>query len=275
MYCIFFDGMSSNIIRKISLIGAGRLATNFAFSARAKGFRVIQICNRSREAGMKLAVQMEAAYVETPGELSKDADLYAVAVSDAAIPELAKKIRLESRLVIHFSGTVDKDALKDCSRSYGVLYSPQTFTMNAIPGFLGLPICIDANSEEATLKLEAFASVLSDKIFRINTAQRRMIHLSAIFAGNFTNFMYVIAESLLKENNLPMDLLEPIIEKTMENARRNDIFTYQTGPAVREDLDVIKSHLAILSQKPEFREIYDLMSRSIIEYKHHKQDDEL
>jgi predicted short-subunit dehydrogenase-like oxidoreductase (DUF2520 family) len=257
------------------MIGAGKLATNLAFTLKKKGFTILQVYNRSREAGMKLADMVSSSYIDDLRELSGKADLYSLAVSDAALNEVSARIRLKDQLVIHFSGTAEMGLLKDSSANYGVLYPPQTFTLQESAGFLNIPLCIEANNSESEKNLADFAAILSDKIFRVSSGQRRTIHLSAIFAGNFTNFMYSIAEDLLAGNNLPMTLLEPIIEKTKANAWRNNIFGLQTGPAIREDLEMIKTHLELLSGKPEFREIYRLISESIINYKLQNQNDKL
>jgi len=262
-------------IQKIALIGAGKLATNLAFTLKKRGFTILQVYNRSREPGTKLAGKVSSSYIDDLRKLSGKADLYALAVSDAALYEVSAGIRLRDQLVIHFSGTAEIGLLKDSSANYGVLYPPQTFTMRRSAGFLNIPLCIEANNSESERRLAAFAATLSDKVYRVSSGQRRTIHLSAIFAGNFTNFMYSIAEVLLAGNGLPMTLLEPIIEKTKANARRRNIFSLQTGPAVREDLEMIETHLDLLSGKPEFREVYRVISESIIYYKHQNQNDKL
>jgi len=262
-------------IQKIALIGAGKLATNLAFTLKKKGFTILQVYNRSLVPGMKLAGKVSSCYIDDLRNLTDKADLYAVAVSDSALQEISEKIHLRNQMIIHFSGTAELSVLKNSSSSYGVLYPPQTFTLRQSAGFLNIPLCIEANNSESERRLTAFAAALSDKIFRVNSSQRRTIHLSAIFAGNFTNFMYSIAEDLLAGNGLPMTLLEPIIEKTKANARRHNIFGLQTGPAIREDIEMIKTHLELLSEKPEFREIYRVMSESIINYKHQDQNDKL
>ena len=267
--------MSVHKIQRVAIIGAGKLATNLAFSLESRGFTILQVYNRSRESGMKLAGKVSSSYIDDLRKLSHKADLYALAVSDSALFEVASRIRLRDQLVIHFSGTAPIDLLKDSSANYGVLYPPQTFTLQQSDGFLNIPLCIEANNSDSEKNLADFAAILSDKIYRVSAGQRRTIHLSAIFAGNFTNFMYSIAEDLLAGNNLPMTLLEPIIEKTKANTGRNNIFGLQTGPAMREDLDMIKTHLELLSGKPEFREIYRLISESIINYKLQNQNDKL
>jgi predicted short-subunit dehydrogenase-like oxidoreductase (DUF2520 family) len=132
---------------------------------------------------------------------------------------------------------------------------------------------MEGNNQTSEKKLTAFAETLTNKIFQVNSYQRKIIHLSAIFAGNFTNFMYAVAEDLLTENNLPMDLILPIIRKTASNARHGNIFGLQTGPAIREDITTLEAHLDFLSDKQGFRDIYQIISENIIKFKH--QNDEL
>jgi predicted short-subunit dehydrogenase-like oxidoreductase (DUF2520 family) len=262
-------------IQKIALIGAGKLATNLAFTLKKKGLTITQVYNRSRESGMKLAEKVSSSYIDDLRKLSDKADLYALAVSDSALQEISDQIHLKNQMIIHFSGTAEISILKDSSSNYGVLYPPQTFTLRQSAGFLNIPLCIETNNSNSERKLSSFAVTLSDKIIKVTSSQRKTIHLSAIFAGNFTNFMYAIAEDLLTGMDLPMSLLEPIIEKTKANAMQKNIFNLQTGPAIREDLEMLKTHLSVLSGKPEFREIYRLISESIINYKHQNQNDKL
>jgi predicted short-subunit dehydrogenase-like oxidoreductase (DUF2520 family) len=262
-------------IQKIALIGAGKLATNFAFTLKKRGYTILQVFNRSREAGTDLANKVSADYIEDLHDLTLKADLYALAVSDAALPEISDKILLNDQLIIHFSGSADISILQNCSLNYGILYPPQTFTKKRTAGFINVPLCIEANSDESEQKLIDFASSFSKNINKVNSRQRKTIHLSAIFASNFTNFMYAIAEDILNREDLTMKILEPLIEKTKANAMRKNVFSLQTGPAIREDLELIKSHLAILSGRPEFREIYELISKSIIQYKYQNKNDKL
>jgi predicted short-subunit dehydrogenase-like oxidoreductase (DUF2520 family) len=267
--------MALHNIRRIVIIGAGKLATNFALTLKKKGFTILQVYNRSKIPGAELAAKVSSSFIDDLNHLSEEGDLYALAVSDTALRKIADRIRLSNQLIIHFSGTVEMDVLSNSSKNFGVLYPPQTFTMRHTTGFVNIPLCIEAGNSESEKKLEAFASDLSDKIFKISSSQRKFIHLSAIFAGNFTNFMYSIAEEILASNNLPMSLMEPIITKTKSNVKQKNIFRLQTGPAIREDMEMIRAHLALLSDTPEFSEIYRLLSESIIKYKHKVPNDKL
>ena len=111
--------------------------------------------------------------------------------------------------------------------------------------------------------------------------------MTAVFASNFSNFMYVIAEDILLKHDIPFSLLKPLILQTA-HTRHEDIFRRQTGPAVREDRKVLdehkkmlagyeeymdiynrimNEHLEMLAKHGVYMEIYDLISKSIIKHK--------
>jgi predicted short-subunit dehydrogenase-like oxidoreductase (DUF2520 family) len=63
-------------------------------------------------------------------------------------------------------------------------------------------------------------------------------------------------------------LLKPLIKQTAANVRHSDLFSLQTGPAVREDTAIIEEHLGLLANEKAYKDIYDLISKQIIQYKH-------
>jgi predicted short-subunit dehydrogenase-like oxidoreductase (DUF2520 family) len=254
-------------IRKIVILGAGRLALNLATAIHRNGYEIAEVYNRTESRGKKLAGKVNAKYISQPELITRDADLYLLALSEAAIPAMLQRLQSGDHLVVHSSGSVNMDVLQDVSRNYGVMYPPQTFTNTALPSFRNVPLCIEANSAENLNLLKSFAEKLSDKVYFIDSDQRRILHLSAVFANNFTNFMYSISENLLKENGMDFTILEPIIKRTALNASKGNVFSKQTGPASREDRETIKKHLEMLSAHPEYKEIYDLITAKIIQRK--------
>ena len=113
---------------------------------------------------------------------------------------------------------------------------------------------------------------LSDRVFHINSRQRLYLHLAAVFASNFTNHMYHISSVILEKEELPADLLIPLIIETASKVRTIHPSESQTGPAVRNDQNVIKKHLDLLSFSPEIREIYAILSRNISRYRQERSD---
>jgi predicted short-subunit dehydrogenase-like oxidoreductase (DUF2520 family) len=254
-------------IRKIVIIGAGRVAVNLSVAIRKGGYKIIEVCNRTESKGQHLAGKLKARYVREPEMINPDADLYILAVSDAAIPLMLKRLTTGNGIVVHTSGSVSMDILQVASPNFGVIYPLQTFTLKKMLPFRNVPLCIEASSGEILLRIRSFADSLSRKVYMINSGQRRILHLSAVFANNFTNFMIAISQELLKQNSIDFGILEPIIRQTARNMVSGDAFKLQTGPAIREDMETISLHLDLLSSHPEYKEIYDLITQNIIQHK--------
>ncbi|MGA2823091.1 MAG: DUF2520 domain-containing protein [Bacteroidales bacterium] len=254
-------------IQKIVILGAGRLAVNLSMAIHKKGYDIVEVCNRTESKGKRLAGKLKARYIPEPEMITSDADLYILAVSDTAIPLLLDRIKTRNRLIIHTSGSVKMGILRKVSENFGVIYPPQTFTDHKLLNFRMIPLCIEASSGKNLLLLKSFADSLSEKVYMINSDQRRILHLSAVFASNFNNFMVAISQELLLENGMDFRILEPIIRQTAGNASSGDVFKMQTGPAVREDRETIREHLQLLSNHPDYKKIYDLITRNIIQRK--------
>ena len=78
--------------------------------------------------------------------------------------------------------------------------------------------------------------------------------------------MYAIAEKLLNEQGLDFDVMKYLIRETEHKAESISPIDGQTGPAVRNDVNVMNKHLAMLGDTPE-GELYRLISKNIMQYK--------
>jgi predicted short-subunit dehydrogenase-like oxidoreductase (DUF2520 family) len=255
------------VIRKIVILGAGNLATNLALGLKKEGYKILQVCNRTEDHGRELAKKVKADYTRDLSKLNLRADLYIISVTDRAIEEIAQQVNVRNKIVVHTSGSVDMDVLRNCSVNYGVLHSPQTFLKSKPVSFKKLHIDIEASNRACEMALVDFAAHFCRNVHVVTSGQRKIIHVAAVFAGNFSNFMYAVANDILSSNHLPFDLMQPIIKKTAKNATYGDPFSRQTGPALREDNEVIDKHIEALSAYPQYRELYDLVTKSIIKYK--------
>ncbi|MFH1161552.1 MAG: Rossmann-like and DUF2520 domain-containing protein [bacterium] len=254
-------------IKHIVLLGAGNLATHLTRAFTKKGYHILQVYNRTPGHGKKLARNAGAAYIGSLEQLDRNADLYILAVNDSAIREIAGRIRIDRGLVVHTSGSVRMDELATASPNYGVFYPLQTFRKDKRISFGKLPVCVEANSQEGEKALLHLAGQVSSNVHLINSEQRKVLHMTAVFAGNFSNFMYAIAEELLQKHGIPFDLLKPLIRQTASNVKHTGLFSLQTGPAIREDFHVLEEHRELLAEHAVYMEIYDLISKSIIKQK--------
>ncbi len=254
----------------IVFIGAGNLATNLAKALYRKGFRVVQVFSRTEESARMLATEVEAEYTTDLQEVAKDAKLYIVSLKDTALVELLPQITegKTKSLLVHTAGSIPMDVWEGHAERYGVFYPMQTFSKKREANFREVPFFIEANSPQDVELLKAVAGTLTDKVYEADSAQRKSLHLAAVFTCNFTNHMYALAAELLKKYDLPFNVMLPLIDETARKVHELTPCDAQTGPAVRYDENVIHKHLAMLAETPALQEIYKLMSKSI--YEHHK-----
>jgi len=254
-------------ISNVVIVGAGNLATSLALAMYRKGIHVMQVMNRTKGRGEKLAKRVSANFTDDFRKADLSADLFILAVSDPAISGLAVRLGLTRQLLVHTSGSTGISCLEGRSENYGVFYPLQTFSLSGTSGFSGVPLCIESNSSEGEEKLLSLGRRIGGNVHLLTSAQRKVLHMTAVFASNFSNFMYAISEDILKEHDIPFSLLRPLILQTARNSGHEDIFKRQTGPAIREDSIVMDEHMEMLSKDEDYREIYELISKSIIKYK--------
>jgi len=190
----------------------------------------------------------------------QEADVYVMAISDDAISEFSKQLKFKQGLVVHTSGTVPLDALK-CSANKGVFYPLQTFTKKQEIDFKNIPIVFEVQDQEDFQLLERLSESISNQVFNLDSQQRKYLHLAAVFANNFTNYMYKIAYDICEEHEVPFDLIKPLILETAAKAQSVIPMEAQTGPAKRNDKKVIENHLLLLNKNQ--KEIYTLVTNSI------------
>ena len=126
---------------------------------------------------------------------------------------------------------------------------------------------IEANNKKDTELLIKTASLLSSHVFEASSEQRKYLHISAVFACNFTNHIYAICEHILNSHGLPFSAMLPLIDETAEKVHHLSPVLAQTGPAQRNDRNIMESHLDMLKDEPKTAELYKLISESIQNYK--------
>ena len=186
------------------------------------------------------------------------ADVTILAVSDDAIAEVSAKINND--FVVHTSGSFAMNKLKNKKRK-GVFYMLQTFTKDKKVDFLNVPFCLEAQTESDYLLLEKLAKLIGKNIYRINSQQREKLHVAAVFVNNFTNHMYKIGHEICSKNEVPFEILYPLIEETASKIKTISPKEAQTGPAVRNDKKTIKKHVNLLTEQQQ--KIYKLLTKSI------------
>lgn len=248
---------------KISILGAGNVATQLALALKKAGHEIVQVYNRSDDAGLQLAKTVGASFTSDLSAL-KHADVFLVAVKDDAIGEVASGLHESDAIVAHTSGTKSKDLMQHSSVNYGIFYPLQTMTKSSKVDFRNVPVLVEGSNATTTGKLSALGKSISQNVHVVDEQQRQWIHVAAVFANNFTNHLYGISEKLLVAHALPFEILKPLIFRSIENLSEHSPSEIQTGPAVRKDFQTIEKHVQLLSDDARLLKIYQILTESII-----------
>ena len=252
-------------------IGAGNLATRLSQELSNNGYNIVQIYSRTEISAKTLAQKLHTNYTTSLDKIDKSADIYFVALSDAAIQPVLSQINLNNKLLVHCSGSLPLSILKKFSKNIGVFYPLQTFSQERNVDFSSIPVFIESNNKENEQVLIQLAREISNSVSVLNSQKRKRVHISAIFACNFVNHFYTLAAEVLKTENIPFDVLKPLILETAGKVQEMNPEQAQTGPAVRFDENIISAHLAALNGNKELQELYKSISKSIFDY--HKKSD--
>ncbi len=250
---------------KIVIVGSGRIAWHLGKRLKAKGLPVSQVLSRTASHAMSLAETLQADWSDDWSKVQPDADWLLLAIRDDVIDDVAALLapHVPEALVTHTSGGTPGSVLSPFFRRYGVFYPLQTFSMERTPVWSKIPFCVDATLEADRLYLIKIAKTISNLVYRVTDDQRAQLHVAAVFANNFANHCFAIAEKIMSEKHLPFELLHPLMEETLAKALKNAPGKMQTGPAMRGDSDTINRHLKLLEQHPEWQDLYKKISDSI------------
>jgi len=252
---------------RISIIGSGNVATHLAAAFKNAGHRMVQVYSRDMQNAALLAYHVGAEPIDDLNQVNPETDIFIISVKDDAIISTAKILSKHQKLIVHTSGATDLSSLSAFTSNAGVFYPLQTLSKNKEVDFFTVPLCIEGADEKIISELEQLAQTISNHVYRINSEQRKILHLAAVFACNFPNYLYSIAQQLLAKHNMEFELLRPLILETAQKVQNHLPAEVQTGPAIRNDENTMAIHLQMLDDEPELKKLYDVLSQAIIKNK--------
>ena len=250
---------------KITIIGAGNVATHLAGNlSHQKDIDILQIFSKTKNSAKILAKKINCAWTN---DISKiiESDLYIIATNDDSIQKIAQTEQLKNKFIVHTSGSVEMKVLSKNTVNFGVFYPLQTFQKEQKVEFSEIPMCIEASNEQNFNILRNLAKKISKKVYKINSEQRKNIHIAAVFVNNFINHLFHIANEIISRKDISIEILKPLIEQTFKNIQTNNPYDIQTGPAKRNDKNILENHIETLKTiDVNFAGVYRKISDSII-----------
>ncbi len=255
-------------MKNVVIIGSGNVAEAMALAvAGSDALRLRQVVARDATAARRLATRCGCKFAALYGRARlAPADLYIIAVSDGAIGEVSKSLDFKGATVAHTAGSVGVRELSSKIAHRAVIYPLQTFSKGRRTVFHNVPLLIEGTTPEALDCVRGVAHALSREVREVDSPHRAKVHLAAVFASNFTNYMYTAGADLLRGSKLDFDILKPLIRETaLKAAGVKSPREVQTGPAVRNDYKTKARHVEMLAPDADLQTIYINVSRKIWE----------
>jgi predicted short-subunit dehydrogenase-like oxidoreductase (DUF2520 family) len=249
---------------RITIIGSGNVATHLAAAFKNAGHRIVQVYSRDMQNAALLAYHVKADPIADLAQIDPETDIFIIAVKDDAIGLVAEQLAPHQKLMVHTSGATDLYCLLAFSDNVGVFYPLQTFSKTKEVNFRTVPLCIEGADQDIAKQLKELAYGISNSVYDIDSPQRKTLHLAAVFACNFPNYLYNVAQQILAQDGLSFDLIRPLILETAEKVQNSLPATVQTGPAIRNDETTMNNHLQLLNNLPQLQQLYTLLSQGII-----------
>ena len=254
---------------KITLLGAGNMAWQLgAELSKHPQLEIEAIYSRDHKNAQALSQHIGMGKATDQLALQDLAsDLFILCVSDQAYEEVIQQLTLpEHAIITHTSGSHPLTILDRFAARAGVFYPFQTMSKHKPVDFQQIPICIESKHPSILDKLQQLGELISPKVHQVSSEARKKLHLSAVFACNFANHMWAIAEKILNEHQMSFELLEHLVAEIFEKSRLIGPSQSQTGPAIRHDENIIQSHLTALENQQDFQKIYEVITRNIQEF---------
>lgn len=253
--CIF------DLMMKVTIIGTGNVAWHLAKAfATANQVMVMQVAGRNLK-DLKRFSKFAQQTVTVENLVPEQVNI--IAVSDDAIMTILERLPFADALVVHTSGYTQMLLGDRIRNRRGVFYPLQSFSKKDVHlDFSEIPILVEAEDPKDTETLQLLAKTISNQVIEIDSEQRRELHLAAVFANNFTNHLYLVAQEICQKSEVPFSLLHALIKKTASKAIANGPKKSQTGPAKRGDKKVMHTQLQALKD-PKHKDIYTTMTKAI------------
>lgn len=235
---------------RITVIGTGNVASHLVPWLRGSGADVSQ------------------ANPHTLEGLDPQSDICIISVSDNAIAEVAaaadRLLAKPDAVIAHTSGTTPLSVLKGLGHPGAVLYPLQTFTKERELEYAHIPVFVEGATEKITEAMMSLAFGMTDNARQADSATRARLHLGAVFACNYLNYMLLLADRATE--HIDLELYRPLIEETVAKALEIGPRDAQTGPARRGDLNTMWEHMHLLQGHPHTGRVYRLLSQQILNF---------
>jgi predicted short-subunit dehydrogenase-like oxidoreductase (DUF2520 family) len=254
---------------QVAIFGMGRFGRALASALAQRGNPPVRIGGRGKPhaEGMELVVDTGAFLHALPRET-----LIILSVRDDSLPEVASAFAVlptvRDYAFAHTSGASGLAAIKPLTETgarTGVFHILQSLPTEKGERRIGGSYSAIAGTDVLS-KLSELAVLLNTTPITLHEHQWATYHAAAVMASNALLGLLDTGREMLEGIDIPPDAAEqmllPLVQGTLDNAREYGLALALTGPVVRGDAGTIKRHLEVLPE--EMRETYSAVIQAVI-----------
>jgi len=256
----------------LSCIGAGRagktLCRLFVEQQSDLEISIQQIINRSSASTAEAVAFIGQGQPEERFENLLPANIWLIATPDDAISAVSERLSASGMLrktdiVFHCSGSLSSEILLTTEESAhrASVHPIHSFAnpQNSLEDFSGTACAIEGDPS-ATDILTALFSAIGGKCFSLNADKKALYHAATVMACNNLISLLSLSQQMLEaadiDRNTTGQLLQPLIENSLNNYFRSGDVDALTGPISRGDGTTVAAHLDSLKDHPQWQKIY-------------------
>lgn len=248
---------------EISFIGAGKAALSLSKYFISKGHTIKYIYDISEDESDNFSKEIKCVK-ENIDVTINHSELVFLTVNDSSIYSLwnyiENNITNPNTIFIHCSGAKE-----------GVYKEKTLYALHPACAMTGNGdldnICFGLeNSGDKITFIQNFIETMGNRVILISKEKKKEYHLANVMVSNLVLSLIDRGVSYLKNAGLneeeSLALLMPLAKQNIINIESQGIIKSITGPASREDFEVLKSHLEIMNENDSV--LYKYLSQNIL-----------
>lgn len=262
----------------VTLVGAGAVARALGHRLSQRQYRVLAVIGKSISRAEELGRAVQAPVLSNSlFDLPDATRLLLICVPDDAVVEVVERLARvphawEKTLVAHTSGALPASILKPVAEKGARIlgFHPlQTLTHDSPPEVLdGVYAGIEGAPQPVAAGIE-LAVNLGMRYIVLSPDAKSRYHLAATIASNYLVTLVSVVQQVLGSIDVDrataQEIIEPLIQGTLDNLSNSSPEDALTGPISRGDLDTVRQHgLALRRYLPHLVPVYAALAAETV-----------
>jgi predicted short-subunit dehydrogenase-like oxidoreductase (DUF2520 family) len=244
-------------VRRIGVVGAGRVGAVIAAALRAAGHDVVAAAGESDASRRRIDALLPGVPAAKPTDVARASDLLLLTVPDDMLSNVVTMLSASGaihagQVVVHTSGRHGLAVLEP-ARAVGArtiaLHPAMTFTGTEVdlPRLAGCVFGVTADEDDRALA-ESLVADLGGTPMWVREDHRTLYHAGLAHGANHLVTLVAEAMEILSAAGAadPAATLRPLLTAALDNALE-DGDAALTGPIVRGDVETVRAHVADLT----------------------------